>query len=254
MSSLTKHLVTLSLTIIVFITPSIGFSEVTCAHDVLGLTLGLTKEVTKKRMLEQGFREVPVRHNTSMHFTNKVPWPPEGIVLNREQLRLASILQDPRRKKMLEKQAKTDASLKKRMANLPPIPEKGNADVIDVRIVLGKTPGKKGSNNDAAPIIQVLAEYRFPTDVNGRAVIYAPSHQKTNQTKWQKYCSDVDISNLRDHRFMEKNDTQVRVCQNNPGASGHPIQISLQATPTAGKRGCHYMYRAGPLTSSEHIK
>jgi hypothetical protein len=250
---LKKDFTILFLTTVIYVTPTLTWAEVVCEHDILGLRLGLTKEEARGLMLNQGFREIPVRRNSSMKFTNKKLWQPAGIKLNRQQLRLASMLQDPNRKKALEKRAETDPALKKRLAELPTMPQKRNSDVIDVRIVLKSSPRKQG-NNDEAPIAQVYAEYRFPTDTNGREIIYSPSHQKVNQARWIKYCSDVDVSGLRDHRVMDKKDNQIRICKDNPGASGHQIQVSIQAAPIARKHRCSYMYIANPLTSSEYIK
>jgi hypothetical protein len=253
MSPLSRYYAILLLSTTLFVTPNLSWAEVVCEHDILGLRLGLTKEEARRLMLDQGFREIPVRRNSSMKFTNETLWPPAGIKLNRQQLRLASMLQDPNRKKALEKRAETDPALKKRLEELPPMPQKRNSDVIDVRIILKSSPRKQG-NNDEAPIAQVFAEYHFPSDTNGREIIYSPSHQKVNQARWVKYCSDVDVSGLRDHRFMDKKDNQIRICKDNPGGSGHQIQVSIQAAPIARKHRCSYMYTANPLTSSEYIK
>lgn len=233
------------LLISLFISNSTSVSaDESCSYDILKLNLGMTETEVRDIMLEQGFREQEMRHG--MQFTNAELWPPEGVELSRQQIRIALQLQDPRRKEMYKKKAETDPVFKELLAGIPSMPARKDSIIVTVSTARRPT--------DTSSIFNISARYLFPSDRNDSKREYSPAHKLLMRSRWQTYCADIEVSSLANHWYTEKVDSQFRSCKDSPTALSIPFQILIHPQSNKDKQGCRYNFSSGLQEASENLK
>ncbi|MBL1321014.1 MAG: hypothetical protein COA63_008150 [Methylophaga sp.] len=235
----------LLLSLLFFINPSVIIADESCQYDVLGLKLGMTQIQVRDVMLEQGFREQESRRG-NMKFTNTEIWPPEGVKLSQEQIRVAAMMQNPNRKAYYEKKAETDADFKQLLTGIPPIPAR--EDSISVTI---STAHK--ANKDAR-VYLISSRYLFHSDPNDTKQEYSSDHSVLRNTKWQIYCNGIDVSQLPNKWLSEKIGTQFRSCKNDPEKQSVPFQILIHPQSNKDKQGCRYKFTSGFKEANESLR
>ena len=215
-----------------------------CTYDILGVKPGMEKGSVRSLMLKQGFREVPLGRNGGMAFTNKKIWPPEGVILNRKQ---EALLRSPKQRLAAEKRAETDPAYKKLLESIKDIPPEPND--MSIYISIG---GVNKNSPDGAPIRGVYARYSFPSDVYSTVPVYSPEHKSLSDSRWKKYCGDIDMNALPDKRYAGEDGGYTRVCENRSD-SGGPLTIMIYPLSRSDTRGCRYKYLSSPKEATEEL-
>ncbi|MBL1321015.1 MAG: hypothetical protein COA63_008155 [Methylophaga sp.] len=253
--SITKSFFLFFYTFTFLIISSQAIADEICSYDILGIKPSMTIASAKSLLIQQGFHQTSIPSTRdlrviSITFTNEKPWPPEGITLTRTQLAIATHMQDPKSKQAYEKQAETNPSMRKiltEIANLH-LPPKENSMSVSIAAPNGKAIS-------TPRISTVTANYKFPLEVSaGRDLVYSQAHKSLNNAVWDKFCANINVSELNNWRFSDKSEILNRTCYHDPYITprlGEHFRITIAPLIRGDKRGCNYSYTSGARAAKE---
>lgn len=210
-----------------------------CPYDALGLKMGMTTDQAREILLGKGFRELEVGRNGFMSFTTRLPWPPEGVTLTREQQHLAVAMGDDRRHEQLLEMAESDPELKAKLEGIPPIPVR--RDETDVRITGGKIA-------DTIGMVNVI--HQFAGDAPNGEYVLSDSHQLLRRSRWSSICDGMDVSGLPGQTYSASDGS--RSCHLD--SQQLTLRAHLQQPAVDGRRGCSYYFHSVLHQSTENLK